>query len=183
MSCLSLFHHWILFSAFCFCKSTSGSFFPYASIALWFQQNILSYAHHGFTLWECVPHGAICCLLSGLPSRRESHGTAHLWRESWEGIWSGGDWSVKGPAIDQLNSCLETKERDLGLCDQRTVPGELTPSPSQQLSHTPSVHDFLTPPELKLSLLLYILLSPFSWAARHLFYVTGGKAGKGCALI
>lgn len=132
-----------------------GLVFFCVSIAFWFQQNIRSYAHHGFALWEHVPHGAICCLLSGLPSRRKSHRTAHLWRESWEGIWSGGDWSVKGPGTDQLNSCLESKEReDLGLCDLRTVPWELTPGYSQQLIHTPAVHDFSTPPKLKLNLLL-----------------------------
>lgn len=90
---------------------------------------------------------------------------------------SGGDWSMKSPATDQFNSSLESKEReDLGLCDLRTVPWELRPSPSQQLSPL-QYTNFQSHLNWNWTSCFSILLSPRS------FYVTGEKGGEGCTLI
>lgn len=69
------------FLAFAFVSQLRGSFFFMLPLHSGFNK-AFSAMHIIVLLCESVPHNAICCLLSGLPSRRKSHRTPHLWRES-----------------------------------------------------------------------------------------------------
>lgn len=68
------------FPTFAFVSQLQGSFFLMLPLHSVFNKTFLA-RRIVVLLCESVPCGAICCILSGLPSRRKSLRTAHLWRE------------------------------------------------------------------------------------------------------